>query len=302
MGEALFTTNLPELELLHRGKVRDVYKIDNEHLLIVTTDRISAFDQIIKSPIPTKGIILSELSSFWFQRLADIVPNHWISGPQNDLRLSAHSNKLPLEVSKRSMLVKMKKRVDMECIVRGYLTGSAWRDYKRTGYLNGIKLANGLLENSRFEKPLFTPSTKASNGTHDEPITQSQGEKLIGSVNYAKLRELSFALYEAASSYLNQKGLILADTKFEFGFCKQSGFVLIDEIFTPDSSRFWNLDDWQPGKFIDPLDKEFLRNWLIQTGQKDNGGEIELPIEVVNKTLKRYTNLYERVLDRKFNG
>ena len=300
MVEAVFTTELADLELVHRGKVRDMYAIDANELLMVATDRISAFDKVITSPIPAKGIILSELASFWFQKLADTMPNHWLAGPAPSMR--AGDIELPTALSRRAMRVKRKKRLDIECIVRGYLTGSAWRDYQKTGLLNGIKLPAGLQENSKFDEPLFTPSTKAATGTHDEPITRQQGEDVVGVVNYAKLEELSLHLFAQASAYLQQKGLILVDTKFEFGLCDEDGILLIDEIFTPDSSRFWDLGDWQAGKQVEPLDKEFLRKWLMETGQNATNDKIVLPNELVKQTQGRYINLYERVLDRKFDG
>lgn len=302
MVEALFTTELADLELVHRGKVRDMYAIDAHELLMVATDRISAFDKVITSPIPAKGIILSELASFWFQKLTDTVPNHWLAGPVPSMRVGTKGIELPTAISRRAMRVTRKKRFDIECIVRGYLTGSAWRDYQKTGFLNGIKLPAGLQENSKFDEPLFTPSTKAAVGTHDEPLTRQQGEDIVGVANYARLQELSLRLYAQASAYLAQKNLILVDTKFEFGVGDEDDIVLIDEIFTPDSSRFWDLGDWQAGQQVEPLDKEFLRKWLLETGQNATNGKIVLPNELVKQTQGRYINLYERVLDRKFDG
>jgi len=300
--KALFETNLSQFELAHRGKVRDVYRCGERRLLIVASDRVSAFDRVMKSPIPGKGVILSELAAFWFQKTADIVPNHWIAGPRDNWRLFDAADELPPEVAKRAMYVKRRTRIEMECIVRGYLAGSAWRDYSRDGRLNGVKLPDNLKENSKFSAPMFTPSTKASGGAHDEPLTYEDGRRLIGKQIYAKLERLSLELFDAASSYLLQRGLILVDTKFEFGLDDGGDIALIDEIFTPDSSRFWELSNWRAGEKLEPLDKEYLRQWLLQTNQNGVKDGLALPSEVISKTLKRYTNLYERVLGKEFHA
>ena len=299
MAAGIYQTDIDGLELLYRGKVRDIYAVDADQLLIVSTDRVSAFDNVMKTPIAGKGIILTELTGFWFEYIRCELPEiktHYIDGARSefDLNLPNSDNiKLPPEIGCRALLVKRAKRVEMECIVRGYITGSAWRDYQRDGNLNGVKFPPGLNYAQPFEKPLFTPSTKASEG-HDEPITRAEGEELVGEELYAQLEQISLKLYDLARRYLEPLGLIIADTKFEFGF-RDDELLLIDEVFTPDSSRFWWRKEWEESDDPQPLDKEYLRGWLIANGKKE-AGPIELPGEVVKKTLQRYAELHRAVL------
>ena len=299
MTEGIYQTDIEGLELLYRGKVRDIYSVGTDRLLIVSTDRVSAFDNVMKTPIVGKGIILTELTRFWFEYIRRELPEiktHYVGGAMSEFKLDLPNSediKLPPEIGRRAMLVKRAKRIEMECIVRGYITGSAWRDYQRDGKLNGVKLPTGLKYAQSFEKPLFTPSTKASEG-HDEPITRAEGEELVGKELYARLEQISLKLYDLAQRYLEPLGLIIADTKFEFGF-RDDELLLIDEVFTPDSSRFWWHKEWEESDDPQPLDKEYLRSWLIANGKKE-AGPIALPDEVVKKTLRRYAELHRAVL------
>ena len=300
MTEGIYQTDIEGLELLYRGKVRDIYAVSPRRLLIVSTDRVSAFDNVMKTPIVGKGVILAKLASFWFEYIRRELPEintHYLHGPSSKIVLRSPNSKrirLSPEINDRAMFVKRVKRIEMECIVRGYITGSAWRDYQRDGKLNGVKLPPGLKYTDKFTKPLFTPSTKASEG-HDEPITRAEGEELVGKELYARLEQISLKLYDLAQSYLEPLGLIIADTKFEFGWCNRKP-ILIDEVFTPDSSRFWwRKEKEDPDDDPQPLDKEYLRSWLIANGKKE-AGPIELPNEVIKETYKRYAELHRAVL------
>ena len=258
------------------GKVRDLYTNDKNELLIVASDRISAFDYILPTPIPNKGKILTELSNFWFEYLKDIVPNHIIS------------LNVPNEVAGRAVIVKPLIMFPIECVARGYLTGSGWVEYQKTGSVCGIKLPSGLQDGSKLPEPIFTPATKAEDGMHDENISYEQAVEIIGESAAAILKKLTLALYTKAHEHALSKGIILADTKFEFGIDDKGQLCLGDEALTPDSSRFWDAKSWQPGGAQASFDKQFVRDWLLQSGWDRNSPPPELPQDIVAKTLDRY--------------
>jgi phosphoribosylaminoimidazole-succinocarboxamide synthase len=276
------------LKLLGRGKVRDVYEgPTNDRLLIVTTDRISAFDYILPTGIPDKGRVLTQMTHFWLDYLKDIVPNHY---------LSSSTEGLPPEMAGRSMWVKRCNMFPVECVVRGYLVGSGWKDYQKTGSVCGIKLPAGLKESDKLPEPIFTPSTKAETG-HDENISIEEAGKLIGDTMAAKLRDLTIAVYKKASEYALTKGIIIADTKLEFGTV--DGVVtLADEVLTPDSSRFWRADDYQPGRSQPSFDKQFVRDYLESIHWNKQPPAPELPADVAAKTADKYREAY-RILSGK---
>ncbi|RKZ20386.1 phosphoribosylaminoimidazolesuccinocarboxamide synthase, partial [bacterium] len=261
MSEVLEKIDIPGLELYKRGKVRDVFFLEDK-LLFVATDRISAFDWVLPTPIPGKGKVLNALSVFWFKKTEKLVKNHFITDNPAEFGIDVP------EIKERSIVVEKTEVIPFECIVRGYLAGSAWRSYKKTGMVGEYKLPEGLREAEKFEEPLFTPTTKAEAG-HDKDVTFKEMEDKLGSEKARFLREKSIELYLFARDYLERKGIILADTKFEFGI-KDGEIILIDEIFTPDSSRFWPLDSYIPGKPQLDLDKEFVRQYLLSTGWDRN--------------------------------
>ncbi|KAJ6616230.1 hypothetical protein B0H10DRAFT_1879296 [Mycena sp. CBHHK59/15] len=268
---ALTHTDLPNLTLLSTGKVRDIYATSEaDKLLFVATDRISAYDVILKNGIPHKGRLLTEVSLFWFKKLAHIIPNHFITADIDKMPTEVREYKAQLEG--RVMLVKKAQVVPLEAIVRGYLTGvcSAWSEYKKSGAVHGIALPPGLVESQQLPEPLFTPSTKAEQGSHDENISPEQAAALIGPDLYTKISTAALALYSSASAHAHSRGLILADTKFEFGLCQGSGsepeLLLIDELLTPDSSRYWPLEGYAAGRSQPSFDKQYLRDWLVGTG------------------------------------
>ena len=276
---------------IHSGKVRDIYKLDNDKLLFIATDRISAYDVIMNEPIGGKGIILNNLSAFWFNFLENY-NNHFIcKGEDFDFSNYKDFNNIDDQIIKRSTIVKNAQRIDIECVVRGYITGSAWEEYKKSKTINFKKIENSLLEGERFISPIFTPSTKAEEG-HDEPLSEKQGKNLIGKDLYEKLENISIELYNKANEYCLSKGIILADTKFEFGFV-DNNITLIDEVLTPDSSRFWKLSDYKIGSSPEPFDKQFLRNWLSNQNWDKTPPPPNLPNEVIKNTLKRYLDIYE---------
>jgi phosphoribosylaminoimidazole-succinocarboxamide synthase len=287
----VFETNFPGLTLRGRGKVRDIYDLGDQ-LLIVASDRISAYDVVMPTPIPEKGRILTQISAFWFEALADVVKNHLVSVKVDEFPQQC----LPYakELAGRSMLVTKAEPLPVECIVRGYLSGSGWKDYERQGEVCGIKLPAGLLESSSLEAPIFTPSTKADRGLHDENIDfATLGEK-VGTSLAEKLRELSIALYEEGAAIAAQRGIIIADTKFEFGTIGDQ-LALIDEVLTPDSSRFWPADKYQPGRSQESFDKQYLRDYLDQSGWNRKPPAPTLPDEVVHNTRTRYLEALERL-------
>ena len=281
---ALMETNFPNLKLLNRGKVRDIYDL-GEQLLIVATDRISAFDVVMPNPIPGKGRILTQLSKFWFSQMASLVPNHLIATEVKDFPASCQPYEQDLVG--RSMLVKKAVPLPVECIVRGYLSGSGWKDYQQTGGVCGITLPKGLKESDRLEQPIFTPSTKAEAGIHDENIPVEEVVRKLGIDVADRLAEVSLAVYEKARRLGEEKGIIIADTKFEFGL-RDGALLLIDEVLTPDSSRFWPTDRYRPGGPQESFDKQFLRDYLESLHWDKKPPAPPLPADIIEKTRAKY--------------
>lgn len=290
----VYRTDLETLPLLSRGKVRDIYDL-GDSILIVATDRISAFDVVMPTPIPNKGKILTQLSAFWFDFFKDLTPHHLISTDVRSFPESCAPYRDLLEG--RSMWVKKAKPLPVECIVRGYLVGSGWKDYRKTGAVCGIALPPGLRQAERLPEPLFTPSTKAAEGVHDENISFEQMAHLIGAASAARVRDLSLEIYKRGAAYALEKGIILADTKLEFGFL-DGELLLIDEVLTPDSSRFWPADRYRVGENPESFDKQYLRDYLVDSGWKDSDPPPELPPEVVENTTARYLEALERLTGR----
>ncbi|KAL0073682.1 phosphoribosylaminoimidazole-succinocarboxamide synthase [Phycomyces blakesleeanus] len=283
---ALISSNCPDLKLIARGKVRDLYEVDEHSLLFVATDRISAFDVIMKNAIPGKGKILTQISLFWFDLLKDVLPNHLITADFD--KMPAHIQKYRDQLDGRSLLVKKIRVLPIEAIVRGYITGSGWSEYKRKGTICDIELPKGLVESQKLPETLFTPSTKADIGDHDENIHPSKMVDILGDKALAdKLTESAIALYTKASEYAASKGIIIADTKFEFGLDENNSLVLVDEILTPDSSRFWPAATYKAGGAQDSFDKQYLRNYL-ESIKFDKETSIELPTDVIENTLAKY--------------
>jgi phosphoribosylaminoimidazole-succinocarboxamide synthase len=285
---AVSQTSFGDLNLLKRGKVRDVFEVDDAHLLIVATDRISAFDCILPTPIARKGEVLTSLSKFWFERLAHIVPNHFITIEQEQMPETVQ--RAP-ELKGRSMLVRRTEVFPVECVVRGYLVGSGWKDYLRTGEVCGHKLPENLLESAELSQPIFTPSTKAEVG-HDENINEDQVRELVGTDTANYLREMSLRLYNEARSYARSRGIIIADTKFEFGRDQNGQIILIDEVLTPDSSRFWPAESYSLGKSQPSFDKQFVRDYLETLAWDKHPPAPPLPPDVANATTARYLEAY----------
>jgi phosphoribosylaminoimidazole-succinocarboxamide synthase len=285
------TTNLGAIPLLGRGKVRDLYAVGDD-LLLVATDRISAFDHVLATGIPGKGKILTQISLFWFELLKDLVPNHLITADVAEFPASLQPFADQLEG--RSMLCKRAKMFPVECVVRGYLTGSGWKEYKTSQSVCGIPLPAGLLDGSRLPEPLFTPSTKGEGGVHDENIDFAGAEALVGAADAAELSRLTLATYKKAAAYAESRGLILADTKFEFGRTDQ-GIILADEVLTPDSSRFWEGSSWKPGGAQPSFDKQFVRDYLESIHWNKQAPAPGLPDEVVERTQSKYLDAYRRL-------
>ncbi len=294
MAAVVRETNLEGLKLLGRGKVRDIYDL-GEHLLIVATDRISAFDVVLPDPIPDKGRILTQISIYWFQQMEDITPNHLVAWRVEDFppELQAHAEQL----EGRSMLVKKCRPLAIEAIVRGYLAGSGWKDYQATGQVCGHRLPEGLRESDRLPQPLFTPSTKAAHGEHDVNITLEQAKELVGAELAEEVARRSLAIYERARDMAAQAGIIIADTKFEFGLMGDE-LILIDELLTPDSSRFWPADDYEPGRSQKSFDKQYMRDWLESVGFDKKPPAPSLPAEVIEGTRRRYREALRRLTGR----
>ncbi len=284
MSQVLMQSNCPDLKLVNRGKVRDIYDL-GDSLLIVTSDRISAFDVIMDQGIPDKGKVLTAISAFWFDMMADMVPNHIISTDFETFPEQVKAYRDQLEG--RSMLVKKAEPLPIECIVRGYVSGSGWKDYKATGSICGIRLPEGLQESDRLPETIFTPSTKAELGTHDENISFDKAAQLCGRETAEKVRDLSIAIYERARDYADTKGLIIADTKFEFGI-KDGELIWIDEALSPDSSRFWPKEQYRPGGPQPSFDKQFLRDYLETLDWGKVAPPPQLPDEIVEKTAEKY--------------
>ena len=288
--KAVFETHFPALKLIHRGKVRDLYEVEDQ-LLMVATDRISAFDVVMPTPIPDKGKVLTQLSVFWFEFLKDLVPNHLITADVEEFPPVCQPYREELHL--RSMLVRKTEPLPVECIVRGYLAGSGLKEYRRSGTVCGIKLPAGLREADKLPEPIFTPSTKAQEG-HDVNITFEECVRLIGPELAEKVRHLSLAIYKKAAAYAEERGIIIADTKFEFGLA-DGKLLLIDEVLTPDSSRFWPKEEYEPGRPQKSFDKQFLRDWLEEIGWNKEPPAPELPTEIVEKTRARYLEAYKRI-------
>jgi len=286
--ETVSRTDISEYPLVSQGKVRDMYAIDEHTLLIVTTDRMSAFDVVLPDPIPYKGMVLNQLTVYWMERLASLVDNHLLAVRVSDFPAPLHKHRPTLEG--RSVLVRRAGPLPIECIVRGYLSGSGWKDYERSSQVCGIDLPDGLRESDRLPKPLFTPSTKAEQGAHDENITLEQAKEAIGPELFERARELSLSIFSHGASVAENNGLIIADTKFEFGRLDNE-LLLIDEVLTPDSSRFWPMQSYRPGQAQPSFDKQYLRDWL-----KDNwdfqGQPPRLPDEVVMTTRDKYLEAF----------
>jgi len=293
MDRTIGDFELPGITLFKKGKVRNVYAVD-EKLLIVATDRISAFDWVLPSLIPFKGKVLTQLSKFWFDFTALACPNHLIATEVGEFPAPLRPFKDVLD--KRSMFVRRTSVVPIECVVRGYLSGSGWKEYKKTGKICGIRIPKGLRESDRLEEPIFTPSTKAEQG-HDENISLKEVQKIIGADLAQRIRKVSLELYQKASLYALSKGIIIADTKFEFGLAGDE-LVLIDEIFTPDSSRFWPLASYEAGRSQPSLDKQFVRDYLETTGWDKNSAPPVLPDAIVAKTSEKYLEIYRLLTGR----
>ncbi len=285
---ALLQTSLAGLPLVRRGKVRDVYAVDDDHLLIVATDRISAFDCILPTAIARKGEVLTSLSTFWFSKLAHIISNHLVTTNLGEMPGSVARDE---NIAGRSMLVRRAKVFPVECVVRGYLVGSGWKDYLRTGEVCGHKLPKNLLESAELREPIFTPSTKAEIG-HDENISEEQVRGIVGKETTDRLREMSLRLYTEARDYARSRGIIIADTKFEFGLDKNGEIILIDEVLTPDSSRFWPAESYSPGKSQPSFDKQFVRDYLETLNWDKRPPAPSLPSEVATATTERYLEAY----------
>jgi len=285
-------TEFKGLNLVHRGKVRDLYEVDNK-LLMVATDRISAFDVVMDDPIPNKGKVLTELSLFWFDFLGDILPNHLITADVG--KYPSACQPYLEELRHRSMLVKKAKPLPIECIVRGYLSGSFWKAYQKDTTVCGFPLPPGMVESDKFDKPLFTPSTKAEQGEHDENISIAKMEEIVGKDEAAKIIEMCIKLYQKAADYALSKGIIIADTKFELGWF-EGELILIDEVLTPDSSRFWPLDQYTTGTGQPSFDKQFLRDYLTTLDWDKQPPAPPLPEEIIIKTGARYGEAVEKII------
>jgi phosphoribosylaminoimidazole-succinocarboxamide synthase len=278
-------TNLPDLKLVNRGKVRDIYDL-GEHLLIVTSDRLSAFDVIMNEGIPKKGQVLNQISIFWFNLMADIIPNHIVATEVSDFPTATHAYRDQLEG--RSMLVKKARPLPVECIVRGYVSGSGWKEYQQSGSICGIPLPENLLESARLPEPIFTPSTKAELGEHDENITFDETIKLCGREIAEQIRDKTLEIYCRARDYAWEKDIIIADTKFEYGVMDDGSLIWIDEALSPDSSRFWPKQHYQPGGPQPSFDKQFVRNYLETLDWNKQAPPPPLPAEIVSKTAEKY--------------
>jgi phosphoribosylaminoimidazole-succinocarboxamide synthase len=284
--KVVLETNVPSLKLRARGKVRDIYD-DGDRLLFIATDRISAFDYILATGIPEKGRVLTQMTLFWLEFLRDVIPNHF---------LSTDMSGLPPELEGRSMWVKRANMIDIECVARGYISGSGWKDYQRTGAICGIPLPSGLRESDQLPEPIFTPATKAQTG-HDENISFDQASAIIGADLAAKLRDLTLAIYKKASDYARARGIIIADTKFEFGMV-DGKIILADEVLTPDSSRFWPLETYSPGGAQPSYDKQFVRDYLESIHWNKQPPAPALPDDVAQRTSEKYKEAYRTLTGR----
>jgi phosphoribosylaminoimidazole-succinocarboxamide synthase len=297
LDRVLLRTEFPDLQIHASGKVRDVYRLDSDRLLFVATDRISAFDYVLATGIPHKGRVLTQISLFWFDFLKDVVPNHLITADVN--QYPAELQKYSEQLRGRSMMVMHADMVSVECVVRGYLSGSAWREYQATGKVCGIGLPKGLRESDQLPEPIFTPATKATSG-HDENISFDEMIRLVGAPLSEELRHLTLSVYRKSSSYARQRGIIIADTKFEFGRTPK-GVTLADEVLTPDSSRFWPAALYQPGRAQDSYDKQYVRDYLEEIRWNKQPPAPALPAEVAHKTSEKYLEAYLQLTGRKLD-
>ena len=293
---AIYQSNISHLPLLHRGKVRDIYAIDDEHMLIITTDRLSAFDVILPQPIPGKGEVLNRVSRFWFQRNADLVPNQLTELAVHDIIPDADQRRL---LGDRAMIVKRLQALPVEAIVRGYLIGSGWKDYQNTGSVCGINLPQNLQLADKLPEPLFTPSTKAAVGEHDQNVDFDHIAGLVGLERARKIRDISLKIYSEAARYALQRGIIIADTKFEFGVDDNGVLHLIDEVLTPDSSRFWPADQYRPGISPPSFDKQFVRDYLETLDWDKTPPGPELPQTIIEQTAEKYREAETRLTARR---
>lgn len=284
-SEALYRTELKSLEHVHGGKVRDIFAVDDAHWLIVASDRLSAFDVVFPDPIPGKGSVLTDVSRFWFEATREIVPNHLAAMPLEEAVPNAADRAL---VAGRAMVVRKLRALPVEAVVRGYLAGSGWKDYQATGAVCGIELPPGLRLADELPEPIFTPATKAAEGAHDENISFAACADLVGRELAEQVRKTAFALYRYAADYARKRGILIADTKFEFGVDEAGTLILIDEALTPDSSRFWPADSWRPGTSPPSFDKQYVRDWLEASGWDKRPPAPRLPADVIAKTAEKY--------------
>jgi len=296
MSSIVLNTDFPDLKLINRGKVRDIYDLGNT-LLMVSSDRLSAFDVIMSEGIPCKGRILTSMTEFWLSHISDIVPNHLISTDINDF--PDECKKYSDVLAGRSMLVKKAEPLAAECIVRGYITGSGWKDYQKTGAICGIELPSGLKESEAFPEPIFTPSTKADVGDHDENVSFDQISGIIGKETAEKLCDLTIKIYKRAGEIAEQRGIIIADTKLEFGIIDNE-IILIDEVLTPDSSRFWPKDTYEPGRSQMSFDKQFVRDYLLTLDWDKTPPPPALPEDIISRTKEKYVEAYTKLTGKEF--
>jgi phosphoribosylaminoimidazole-succinocarboxamide synthase len=294
MPDTIFNSDLESLTLVNRGKVRDIYAVGDDHLLILTSDRLSAFDVVLPTPIPGKGAVLTAVSNFWFQRTGAIIANHLAELTLEEVLPDAGERR---QAAGRAIVVRKLRPLPAEAIVRGYLAGSGWKDYQRTGGLCGIALPEGLRQADKLAEPLFTPSTKAELGAHDENISFARMTDLVGRETAERVRDASLAIYTLARDHAETRGIIVADTKFEFGLDEDGALVLIDEVVTPDSSRFWPIDSYAPGSSPPSFDKQFVRDYLERIGWNKKPPAPELPAEIVAKTAEKYREAQHRLVN-----
>ena len=293
VAEPVYQSDLRSLELINRGKVRDIYAVDDEHMLIVASDRLSAFDVVLPDPIPGKGAVLTELSNFWFARTAGLVSNHLASLRLEDVIPDEEER---ASVAAQAVVVRRLDPLPVEAIVRGYLIGSGWKDYQATGQVSGVRLPDGLRQADRLPSTIFTPSTKAEVGDHDENIGFDQMAALVGADIAEQVRDLSLRLYEEGVAHAASRGIIIADTKFEFGLDADGRVVLIDEVLTPDSSRFWPADQYAPGSSPPSFDKQFVRDYLESTGWDKKPPAPRLPADIIERTAAKYQEARDRLI------
>jgi len=292
--EPLFDTDIPDLPLIGRGKVRDIYSVDDQHLLIVTTDRLSAYDVVLPDPIPGKGEVLTRISLFWFQMMADIIDNQLTELTVDDV---VNDTEICARIRNQSLVVKRLKPLPIEAVVRGYLIGSGWRDYQKTGKVCGIDLPAGLQQAEKLPKTLFTPASKAEAGEHDENISFEQVVELVGENLAHRVRDITISIYERAAAYALERGIIIADTKFEFGLDDEGRLYIIDEALTPDSSRFWPVDEYQVGTSPPSFDKQYVRDYLDTLDWDQTAPGPELPEDVLQHTAEKYQEAFRRMTE-----